>query len=79
MFIGANIDAIETAESIGIGRNRAANYKRDRRGTDVLYEQVSRIASNVRFSRVVGAKYESEMESILGDIEADYAARKDEE
>ena len=41
LFIGANIDAVETAKNIGIGRDRAVNYRADKQGTQVLYETVS--------------------------------------
>ena len=40
MFLGANIDAIETAGRIGIDANRAVNYHSDRKGTRLNYEVV---------------------------------------
>ncbi len=40
LFIGANIDAVETATRIGINADRAANYHSDRRGTRSVYESV---------------------------------------
>lgn len=41
LFIGANIDAVEVASSIGISANRAVNYVADSEGTDLVYEGVS--------------------------------------
>ena len=41
LFIGANIDAVETAACFGIERNRAVNYNADSKGTQVLYETLS--------------------------------------
>ena len=41
LFIGANIDAVETAASFGIARNRAVNYRADKKGTRVLYETMA--------------------------------------
>ena len=41
LFIGANIDAVETAASFGIERNRAVNYNADSKGTQILYETLS--------------------------------------
>lgn len=41
LFIGANIDAVETAARFGIGRNRAVNYTADSEGTQLLYETLS--------------------------------------
>ena len=35
LFIGANIDAVETASRYGISHDRAVNYKADKRGTKV--------------------------------------------
>ena len=40
LFIGANIDAIKTASTFGIERNRAANYNADEKGTQVVYGTV---------------------------------------
>lgn len=48
LFIGANIDAVETAASFGIDRNRAVNYRADSRGTQVLYDTVSAPISAMR-------------------------------
>ena len=48
LFIGANIDAVETAARYGIDKNRAVNYNADSEGTKVLYEAVSKTICNVR-------------------------------
>ena len=41
LFIGANIDAIGAASSIGIRANRAVNYIADSEGTERVYEGVA--------------------------------------
>lgn len=41
LFIGANIDAVETAARFGIGANRAVNYNADSKGTQILYDTLS--------------------------------------
>ena len=41
LFIGANIDAVETAERYGIDANRAVNYHADAQGTKIVYETVA--------------------------------------
>jgi uncharacterized protein YegL len=41
LFVAANIDAVETAERIGIRRERAANYQHDAEGTERLYRTMS--------------------------------------
>ena len=38
LFLGANIDAVETAGRFGIGADRAVNYHCDSRGTQLNYE-----------------------------------------
>lgn len=41
LFIGANIDAVKTAQSFGIAPNRAVNYNADNEGTRILYDTIS--------------------------------------
>ena len=48
LFIGANIDAVETARCYGIDEDRAVNYNADAEGTGILYESVACAVSNVR-------------------------------
>ena len=48
LFIGANIDAVETARHFGIERDRVANYVSDSQGTSILYESVTEAVSQVR-------------------------------
>ena len=48
IFLAANIDAAETAESIGIRRDRAANYRRTEKGVERSYYAMSEAITNVR-------------------------------
>ena len=48
IFLGANIDAAETAVSIGIGRDRAADFICDKPGTALNYAVLSEVTSAVR-------------------------------
>ena len=50
LFLGANIDAVETARHFGIGADRAVNYHSDSRGTKLNYEVVSEAICAVRCS-----------------------------
>lgn len=50
LFLGANIDAVGTAGSLGIAPDRAANYHSDSQGTRLNYEAVSQAVSAVRCS-----------------------------
>ncbi|MBR2868409.1 MAG: hypothetical protein IKB88_05010 [Clostridia bacterium] len=68
LFIGANIDAVETAARYGIGADRAVNYNADPMGTSIVYESVSRAVCNVRAKACVD-------ENWCNDINADYLRR----
>jgi uncharacterized protein YegL len=48
LFIGANIDAIETANDYGISADRAVNYNADSQGTGVVFEAVSETVAEFR-------------------------------
>lgn len=57
LFLGANIDAVETARSFGISEDRAVNYHPDREGTQLNYEVVSEAISAVRTSHTLSAEW----------------------
>ena len=68
LFIGANIDAIETAAQYGISRDRAVNYNADCKGTQVLYESVSAAVGGVRAHKCINKDW-------CEPISSDYKAR----
>ncbi|MCQ4023304.1 MULTISPECIES: hypothetical protein [unclassified Ruminococcus] len=68
LFIGANIDAVETAARYGIDRDRAVNYNADKEGTRVVYESVARAVCSVRNSEAL-------CEDWSADIDSDYRKR----
>ena len=51
LFLGANIDAIETAGRFGIGADRAINYECDSVGVTLNYQAISETISAVRKSK----------------------------
>lgn len=53
LFIGANIDAVETARHYGIDEDRAVNYHADKMGTGVVYDTVAKAVRSVRESRAL--------------------------
>ena len=55
IFLAANIDAVETAENIGIKRERAVNYNRDCAGIQVTYEAMSEAITAMRCSHTLDA------------------------
>jgi len=50
LFLGANIDAIETAGRCGIAADRAANYNSDHEGTALNYEVLAEAVCQMRSS-----------------------------
>ena len=48
IFLGANIDAAETAEKFGIGKDRAADYVADGKGTRLNFKMMSDTVSMFR-------------------------------
>ena len=70
LFLGANIDAVETAKHFGIGADRAVNYHSDREGTQLNYEVLSEAVSAVRCSVPLGTNWKKR-------IDEDYNSRKD--
>ena len=69
LFLGANIDAVETAAHIGINRDRAVNYRSDPRGTRLNYEVISEAISSVRCCQSLPKDWAQR-------IEEDYQERK---
>lgn len=69
LFIGANIDAVETAARFGIERNRAVNYNADSKGTQILYETLSAPICAMRADAAISDDWSL-------NIEEDYNNRK---
>ncbi|MDO4356113.1 MAG: hypothetical protein Q4E13_06365 [Clostridia bacterium] len=57
LFLGANIDAVETARHFGISEDRAVNYHADSKGTQLNYEVVGEAICSVRSSMPLGANW----------------------
>ena len=68
LFLGANIDAIETANTIGINAERAVNYKSDSIGTKKNYDTLNKAVEEVRSGKDLDKNWKA-------DIEADYNER----
>ena len=69
LFLGANIDAIETARRFSIAPDHAVNYCCDREGTALNYEAIGAAVSSVHASRPLGSAWKKS-------IEEDYRKRK---
>ena len=68
LFIGANIDAVETAARYGIDADRAVNYHADKEGTRVVYQSVANAVCSVRANKELRADWSEE-------INKDYQSR----
>ena len=62
LFLGANIDAVETARHFGIGADRAVNYHSDSAGTQLNYEVSSEAICAVRGSVQLGADWKKRID-----------------
>ncbi len=69
LFLGANIDAVETARHFGISEDRAVNYHSDSEGTQLNYEVLSDAICAVRCSAPLDANWKKR-------IDEDYESRK---
>ncbi len=69
LFLGANIDAVETASRFGIREDRAVNYHSDSAGTQLNYEVLSDAIGAVRCNAPLEASWKAR-------IDADYKARR---
>lgn len=61
LFIGANIDAVETARRYGIDSDRAVNYNADKQGTKILYKSVANAVCSLRESRPLSTDWSAEI------------------
>ena len=69
LFLGANIDAVETAARYGIGEDRAATFLNDSTGQSVNFETMSAAVTAVRRNTVLTRSWKK-------DIEEDFERRK---
>lgn len=65
LFLGANIDAVETAKDFGITKEFAVTYCADEEGTALNFDCVSEAVSDVRASRPMAANWKDKIESHL--------------
>lgn len=62
IFLGANIDAAETAGRFGISQDRAANYHADSQGTSLNYEIISDTVSCLRSSKRISEDWKKRID-----------------
>lgn len=69
LFLGANIDSIETAGHIGIDQDFAVDYIQDEAGMEINYRAMGRAISTMRSRKPLTKEWKEE-------IDADFASRK---
>lgn len=68
LFLGANIDAIETAGHLGIQADHATNFMPDGAGVELSFRSMARAVSSARCSMPFSSEWKQ-------DVEEDYAER----
>ena len=63
LFLGANIDAVETAAHFGIGADRSVTFKNDHRGQQLNYDVVGKAVLHMReCAAPIGASWKEDIE-----------------
>lgn len=62
LFLGANIDAVKTAESMGIHADRATNFVADADGTKLNYLAMNEAVGNYRKNKKMDADWKAPIE-----------------
>ena len=76
LFIGANIDAAEVAEQVGIDRENTANYCADSVGTATVFSALAEPLTALRNGRKAGRCWAKKIEADLADAAAGRSRRK---
>ncbi|MBQ3433562.1 MAG: hypothetical protein IJG24_00790, partial [Selenomonadaceae bacterium] len=74
VFLGANIDAAEVADSIGIDRRRAVNYHSDKVGTQKVYNSMSKFVSYAMAAPSAAMSFDDD--SWREELDKDFKSRK---
>lgn len=62
IFLGANIDALSTASQFGIDEDFAVEYHADQKGTQLNYEAVNEVVSNLRSGKKLDRSWKEGIE-----------------
>jgi hypothetical protein len=69
MFLGANMDAVKEAESIGIKRDYSISYDWTARGTDALYNTVTAAAYATKACTLDGLDLQSTYDNCMAEVD----------
>ena len=62
LFLGANIDAVETAGTFGIDEDRAVNYSCDSQGADLNFESIGEAVCSIRENRPLSRNWKQKID-----------------
>lgn len=62
LFLGANIDAVATAQQFGIHRDNAVNYHADAKGTELNFASINEAVSSVRSGKKITREWKKQVE-----------------
>ena len=65
LFLGANIDAVQTAGTFGINADRAVTYHQDSVGTRMNFEAVSETVACMRAARPIDKSWKNKIENYM--------------
>lgn len=63
IFMGANIDAIAMADRFGIDSDRAVKFHSDQKGTQLNFETMEKVVSNLRRNQSIKNDWKDEIEN----------------
>ncbi len=63
LFLGANIDAVETASALGISEEKTSGYCCDSEGTALNYEAVGKAITELRCNRMITSAWKEDVET----------------
>lgn len=69
IFLGANIDSVETAANLGINENRVSNYINDMDGIELNFRAINNLLDEFRTNCIISDDW-------LDDIEEDYESNR---
>ena len=76
MFLGANMDAVKEAASIGISYDRSISYDWTASGTDALYSTVAAAACATKTCTIDGLNLQGTYDSYITDADCTLATAK---
>lgn len=71
LYVGANIDSYKEGSSIGIQKKNIANYKKDKKGMNMLFRSLSSATSSFYESESIMDDWKSDLENYIKENKKD--------